>query len=140
MSSEAEIILLARECINRAKIEETPSGDPLVAAREYLTAMEHVQSAAARIASSFVINNPTEVAFFLCQVKKRLIGYEERVALLLGAAREMGLNDKPEPVEKTMEELFKLTETGDLDILLNNLQLPGSSRDATHLACEHLDT
>lgn len=134
MSSEDERIALARQCINRAAVEETPTGDPLAAAREYLTAMENIQAATACLVSSSLSDKPQQVAFLLFQVKQKLRVYEERVSLLLGAAQEMGLNDESGKTPQSMEELFKPAENVDVDTLLSNLHLPGAPEDTTHFS------
>lgn len=131
MSSEDERIALAKQCISRAVMEETPTGDPLAAAREYLTAMENIQAATASMVSSSLSDKPQEAAFLLFQVKQKLNVYEERVSLLLGAAQEMGFNDEPGKACPNMDELFKPAENVDVDALLSNLHLPGASEDTT---------
>lgn len=122
MSLEQHNLVLARQSINRAKMEEKPTGDPLIAARNYLTAMECIQAAAASVANSS-LQSSNERDFFLFQVKGKLAVYEERVKLLLGAAREMGLEDVPQ-AEGGMSSLFGgSSATTDIDQLLRNLEV-----------------
>lgn len=122
MSSDNQNLQLARQCLDRARMEETPNGDPLVAARNYLTAMEYIQSSAAAMASS--LRYQKDVDYFLYEVKGKLAVYEERVRLLLGAAREMGLEDKVEN-SAGMAGLFGgANQVADLDALLRNITIP----------------
>lgn len=132
MISSKERIALAHEYIKRAKAEENPSGNPLVAASKYLTAMEHIQSTAARIVSSLLCDKPSEAIFFLFQVKQKLAIYEERVALLLGAAREVGLEDTPLSASQSVEGIFNSAEDESVNDLLQKISLPSKSKDATH--------
>lgn len=128
MSSENHNLQLARQCLDRARMEETPTGDPLVAARNYLTAMEYIQSSAAAMASS--LRNQKDADFFLYQVKGRLSTYEERVRLLLGAAREMGLVDKVENPAGMAGLFGGVHHTTDLDSLLRNVAIPTADPSA----------
>lgn len=134
MSSET--LSMAQQHIERARMEECPTGNPLVAARNYLSAMEYIQSAAVDMAST--ITSSKERDFFLYQVKGRLMVYDERVRLLLGAASEMGLDDVPEVTAGGMKGLFKTTSmptetTPDLDELFKNLEIAtnGTERKGT---------
>eukprot|EP00796_Vickermania_ingenoplastis_P004817 gene4817-3459_t len=115
-------IYLAKQCVDRAKMEETPTGDPLVATRNYLSAMEYIQSAAASVAGA--MQDTQERDFFLYQVKSKLSIYEERVRLLLGAAREIGLVDEPEVVG--MAGLFGSNSPKGIDELLRDIDIPGN--------------
>lgn len=123
MSTEQHNLTLARQCLDRARMEETPTGDPLVGARNYLTAMEYIQAAAASVASS--IKGAREQDFFLYQVKGKLAVYEERVKLLLGAAREMSMPDDPEAITG-MSSLFTANSPSSIDELLRNMEIPAS--------------
>ncbi|KAH9599844.1 hypothetical protein LSM04_008548 [Trypanosoma melophagium] len=81
----------ASEFIDRARVEETPDGSPLVAARSYITAMEII----ATVGDEVPIDDVESRRFFLYQLRQRMEMYYERARLLLGVAEETGLIDKP---------------------------------------------
>nr|CCC95283.1 unnamed protein product [Trypanosoma congolense IL3000] len=85
---------VAENFVRRARAEETPEGNPLIAARNYLTAMEIIVKVCNEYAGSLVEKR----RFFLYQMRHRLEVYSSRVRLLLQVAAEMGLDDSPEVV------------------------------------------
>ncbi|EPY29148.1 hypothetical protein STCU_04701 [Strigomonas culicis] len=92
-SSDVMSIQYAGQLVELARREENPDGNPMTAARHYLTAMELIASTVNTIAST--MDNPDERKFFLFQIKSKLTIYQERVQLLLSVAEQTGLLDKP---------------------------------------------
>ncbi|RNF22894.1 uncharacterized protein Tco025E_03031 [Trypanosoma conorhini] len=91
MTALAQRVQQATEFICRARQEETPDGNPLVAARSYITAMEII----AAVADEVPTENISERRFLLYQIRQRMEMYYERAELLLGVAEDSGLVDKP---------------------------------------------
>ena len=84
----------AGRLIERARDEESPEGNPLIAARCYIDAMEIVISTAARYAAA--MDDLASRRAFLSQMRSRVELYYERADLLLQVAAEMGLPDAPD--------------------------------------------
>ncbi|EAN91393.1 hypothetical protein C3747_43g159 [Trypanosoma cruzi] len=91
MTALARRVQQAADFIYRARQEETPDGNPLVAARNYITAMEII----AAVADEVPTKDVNERRFLLHQLRQRMEMYYERAELLLGVAEESGLVDKP---------------------------------------------
>ncbi|RNF07692.1 hypothetical protein TraAM80_03214 [Trypanosoma rangeli] len=91
MTALAARVQQAKKFICRARQEETPDGNPLVAARNYITAMEII----AAVADEVPTENTYERRFLLYQIRQRMEMYYERAELLLGVAEDSGLVDKP---------------------------------------------
>ncbi|EAN79614.1 uncharacterized protein TEOVI_000232700 [Trypanosoma equiperdum] len=85
--------------IYRARAEETPDGNPLVAARNYIAAMEIITNICKDVSPE---SDNDKDRFFLFQVRQRMEVYQKRVQLLLSVAAEMGLDDIPEHVGNTV--------------------------------------
>ncbi|CCW68342.1 unnamed protein product [Phytomonas sp. Hart1] len=95
MLSDMEGIQNAGRLIERARAEESPEGNPLVAARSYIDAMEIVVSTASKYAAA--MDNLVSRRAFLFQMRSRVELYYERAALLLQVAAELDLPDLPDP-------------------------------------------
>ncbi|KEG13168.1 hypothetical protein DQ04_01171010 [Trypanosoma grayi] len=112
MAAFAERIRKAADFVNRARDEETPDGNPLVAARHYITAMEIIAS----VGDEVPIKDANSRRFFLYQLRQRMEMYYERAQLLLGVAEEAGTPDKP-------------TKEGGLQAALKGLSGSGGGSD-----------
>ncbi|KAH8619199.1 hypothetical protein ERJ75_000188000 [Trypanosoma vivax] len=91
MAGLVQQVRRAEEFICRAREEETPTGNPLTAARNYITAMEIIAHVSAQVS----LDNTNNRRFFLHQLRHRMEVYYERVELLLQVAEEMNLIDDP---------------------------------------------
>ncbi|CCW63498.1 unnamed protein product [Phytomonas sp. EM1] len=94
MLKDLEGIQGAGKLIERARMEESPDGNPLIAARCYIDAMEIIVSTASRYAEA--MEDLESKLSFLFQMRSRVELYYERADLLLQVAAEMDLPDVPE--------------------------------------------
>ncbi|ORC79265.1 uncharacterized protein TM35_002161000 [Trypanosoma theileri] len=119
MTTLAQRMRQAADFINRARGEETPDGSPLVAARNYITAMEII----ATVGDEVPIDNVESRRFFLYQLRQRMEMYYERARLLLDVAEESGLIDKP-AAEGGLQAALQLLGSGTASHSSPSLQSP----------------